>query len=323
LPATPRIPCEFFLIRYVPDVVKGEFVNIGVLLREVGTEPGRAAASRLLFTRNWSRVRGLYPDANIAMLESLEAEILVRLKDEALQPVEVLYPRRILATLLDSCSNSIQISVPQACLVENLQVTLDQLMRLHVESLKERQVTRERTGRSAIVAAMRTAFEKTGAWSQMQKRIPAAQYTRPGDPMKLDCGYSIEVPDRERQAATDREDAIRIFHAVSLERDVESAKGLAFSAPQLREGAVRLHKKRCVDTGRNPTGLEFDLAAVVEPLRSLSAESGEETNADDFGDEVAELYLFGVFTMESAGIRVLTMNNLVAAAERARSELRL
>ena len=31
-----RVQCEFFLIRYVPDVVKGEFVNIGVLLREAG-----------------------------------------------------------------------------------------------------------------------------------------------------------------------------------------------------------------------------------------------------------------------------------------------
>ena len=32
-----RIPCEFFLIRYVPDVVKGEFANIGVVLREAGS----------------------------------------------------------------------------------------------------------------------------------------------------------------------------------------------------------------------------------------------------------------------------------------------
>ncbi len=31
-----RFQCEFFLIRYVPDVVKGEFANIGVLLREAG-----------------------------------------------------------------------------------------------------------------------------------------------------------------------------------------------------------------------------------------------------------------------------------------------
>ena len=33
---TDRIQCEFFLLRYVPDAVKNEFVNIGVLLREAG-----------------------------------------------------------------------------------------------------------------------------------------------------------------------------------------------------------------------------------------------------------------------------------------------
>ena len=31
-----RLQCEFSLIRYVPDVVKGEFANIGVVLREAG-----------------------------------------------------------------------------------------------------------------------------------------------------------------------------------------------------------------------------------------------------------------------------------------------
>ena len=38
-----RLPCEFFLIRYVPDVVKGEFVNIGVLLREAAAGVGGVA----------------------------------------------------------------------------------------------------------------------------------------------------------------------------------------------------------------------------------------------------------------------------------------
>ena len=37
-----RVPCEFFLIRYVPDAVKGEFTNIGVLLREA-VQPGAAS----------------------------------------------------------------------------------------------------------------------------------------------------------------------------------------------------------------------------------------------------------------------------------------
>ena len=47
-----RRPCEFFLVRYVPDPVRGEFVNIGVLLREAG-----GSAAQVRFTRDWTRVR--------------------------------------------------------------------------------------------------------------------------------------------------------------------------------------------------------------------------------------------------------------------------
>ena len=64
--------CEFFLIRYVPDVVKGEFTNIGVVLREAGRRDGAAVVR---FTRDWSRVRCMDADADVGLLESLEGEI--------------------------------------------------------------------------------------------------------------------------------------------------------------------------------------------------------------------------------------------------------
>ena len=68
-----RKQCEFQLIRYVPDPVKNEFVNIGVLLR--GGEQ-----SELRFTRDWARVQCLDPDADTEMLEALEIEIGHRLR---------------------------------------------------------------------------------------------------------------------------------------------------------------------------------------------------------------------------------------------------
>ncbi|MGH9564732.1 MAG: DUF3037 domain-containing protein, partial [Candidatus Angelobacter sp.] len=46
-----RQQCNFFLLRYVPDTVKNEFVNVGlVLLPEAGIPEIR-------FTHDWSRVR--------------------------------------------------------------------------------------------------------------------------------------------------------------------------------------------------------------------------------------------------------------------------
>ena len=68
-----RVPCEFFLIRYVPDVVKGEFTNIGVVLREASASGGGPVVR---FTRDWSRVRCMDAEADTGLLEALEGEII-------------------------------------------------------------------------------------------------------------------------------------------------------------------------------------------------------------------------------------------------------
>src|SRR5271155_3665327 len=92
--------CEFFLVRYVPDPVKNEFVNIGVLLRATGQGGGETL---LRFTRSWSRVRCMDPDADIAALEALEVEIRQKLRESFdLKP--------ILVSLEDTLSNNVQIT---------------------------------------------------------------------------------------------------------------------------------------------------------------------------------------------------------------------
>jgi hypothetical protein len=287
-----RVPCEFFLIRYVPDVVKGEFTNIGVVLREVAAGAAGQAASEaravVRFTRDWSRVRCMDAEADIGLLEALEGEIAARLKLGAsdLKPV--------LGVLADTLSNSVQITDARACLAESMPAELEQLMRLYVEPLKVKQ-ERRRTGRAAIAGAMRTEFERAGVWGLMRKRIAAAMYTRAGDPMRIDCGYRV--------AAETADGIVRMFHAVSLDGDVEAAKGLAYTAPQLREGVARVE------------GARLELTAVVEPLRSVSGEELEE--------EATERYRFGVEAMELQAIRVVTLNDLARAAQTARVELRV
>lgn len=295
-----RIPCEFSLIRYVPDVVKGEFTNIGVILREARSETsqdpeaGRKAVTQVRFTRDWRRVRCIDPDADTELLESLEEEIASLLISEATGPA----PQKPLIFLLsDTLSNSIQITEPRACLAESFALELEQLMRLYIDPLRARlsRERTERTGRAVIHAEMRSEFERAGVWTAMFKRRPIAEYTRKGDPMRLDCGYKPNG-------------TVHIFHAISLANDVETARGLAFTAPLLRDGLFRKENAA------------LDLAAIVEPIRSVSPEKGD---GEDFTDEAADLYRFGVETMESAGIRVLTTSDLARAADAARIELNL
>ncbi|WP_260702996.1 DUF3037 domain-containing protein [Edaphobacter flagellatus] len=284
-----RIQCEFFLIRYVPDVVKGEFVNVGVVLREAGAT---AESTIVRFTRDWTRVRCMDAEADTSLLEALESEIADRLRLGAKDT------KPVMQLLEDTLSNSVQITEPRAALAESIPAELEQLMRLYVEPIKMKQ-ERRRTGRAAIQAAMRTEFERAGVWSLMRKRIAASLYTRPGDPMKLDCGYKTEP----REVKTDP--LVRIFHAVSLENEVDAAKGLAWAAPQLRDGVRRVE------------GVELELTAIVEPLRTLSTEEGERDS------EATDRYRFGVEAMEREAIRVVTLSDLARVAETARFELRV
>jgi hypothetical protein len=275
-----RVQCEFFLIRYVPDVVKGEFTNIGVLLREAG----RDESAVVRFTRDWSRVRCMDADADIGLLEGLEGEIGARLRVASTHAPGI---KPVMEILEDTLANSVQMTEVKACLAESLPAELEQLMKMYVEPLKVK-TERKRTGRAAIAGAMRTEFERAGVWGLMRKRIAASLYTRAGDPMKIDCGYRPNG-------------VIRMFQAVSLEGDVEAAKGLAYSAPQLMEGVQRVEAAR------------LELTAIVEPLRAVS----------DTEDEAMERYRFGVEAMERQEIRVVTMSDLARVAETARVELRV
>lgn len=279
-----HLPCEFFLVRYVPDVVKGEFANIGVVLREAGRGDSDSANAVVRFTRDWGRVRCMDADADIGLLETLEAEIAERLKQGT---GDVAGIKPVMQILEDTLSNSVQISEMKACLAESIPAEMEQLMRMYVEPLKVK-AERRKSGRAAIASAMRNEFERAGVWGLMRKRIAASLYTQAGDPMKIDCGYRPNG-------------VIRMFQAVSLEGDVETAKGLAYSAPQLREGVMRVE------------GAKLDLTAIVEPLRAVSAAE----------DEAMERYRFGVSAMERQEIRVVTINDLARVAETARVELRV
>jgi len=271
--------------------VKGEFTNIGVLLREAGGADGAPSPPvQVRFTRDWSRVRCMDADADIGLLEALESEIDARLRLGPSLPGA----KPLIAVIEDSFSNSIQMSEARACLAENVAAEMDLLMRMYVEPLRVKQ-ERKRTGRAAIAGAMRTQFERAGVWALMRKRIAASIYTQPGDPMKIDCGYRPNG-------------VVKMFHAVSLDGDVEAAKVLAYSAPRLRDGVLRVESAR------------LELTAVVEPLRAVTEGAAAEADADT---ESAQRYRFGVDAMEMQEIRVLTINDLARAAETARIELRL
>ncbi len=142
-----RIPCEFYLLRYVPDMVKNEFVNIGVLLREAG----RTETTKVRLTRDWSRVRCMDPDADTALLEAMETELVTRIREGGYGS------KSAMEMLEESLSTSVQMSEPRGALAESVAAEMEQLMRLYVEPVREKKARRV-SGRAAIVNTMRGEF---------------------------------------------------------------------------------------------------------------------------------------------------------------------
>jgi hypothetical protein len=209
----------------------------------------------------------------------------------------------LMRILNESLSLNLQMTAPKGYLVESLPAGVDELMRMYVDAPKRERAERL-SGRAAIHARMRTELERAGVWDLMRKRIAAAEYTRPGDPLRIDAGYrpnGMSHPTNEDLSAGTP--IIRMFHAVSLEPGVEMAKVLAFSAAGLRAGVERVEKA------------SLELTAVIEPAARLGATEEE--------PERLEVYRFGVETMEEHEIRVLTTTDLGRVAETARGELRI
>jgi hypothetical protein len=261
--------CEYILLRYVPDAVREEFVNIGVILLE-------GEAAHLGFTHDWRRVRCLDPAADVETLANMETDLSAQLARGVLDRAT------LLGKLQDYCSNGLQFTAPKGCLAQDAAQELETLARLYLQPRAGHGPAARDSARQQIVAQMKDAFTQAGVWARMRKKIAAAPYTHKGDPLKIDCGYRPNG-------------VIRLFHAVALAGETDTAKVLAFSYPDLRDGLLRAENVRS------------ELTAIVEP---------DLNRADD-------AIAFAVAVLQRSEIAVATTAELTRIADAARVELKL
>jgi len=201
---------EFFVLRYVPDAVKGEFVNFGLVTFADAGKGLELADVR--FTRDRGRMLCLDPQADLDVLEALEKELrgeIGQVRDQA----------GLLRRIEDSFSNTIQLSPVLPALTEKHALAeIEDVARIFLETPKVKRV-REPAGRRRILETMRGEFERAGVLSLMNA-VPVEAYTKPGDPFEFDFGYRMR-------------DEIKLFHAVSLRASVDAAVMLAARYPKI------------------------------------------------------------------------------------------
>jgi hypothetical protein len=207
---------ESFLLKYVPNILRDESVNVGVVLI---ASDGSFADVR--FTRDWSRVLCADGQADTEMLAALERDIRARLQDA---------PDRaaLMHMLEDSCSNVVQLSPIKAGLAEDAVRELEMQFQYYVQT---HVLAGERVPgpRRAIVLHLEDAFRKAGVLDLLLRNVSMAPYTRPGDPMRFDFGYGSG-------------ENFRLLHAVSLKTNVDSAMILAARFPEIAV-AIRQRKQ--------------------------------------------------------------------------------
>jgi hypothetical protein len=265
-----RRQLEFFLLRYVPDAVKDEFVNIGLVMVEPGVGSGGFAEVR--FTRDWGRVWCLDPEADVEMLAALEREIRGQLATTHDREA-------LLRRMEDSYSNAIQLTPAQGYLAEDPAREIEVMASMYLEVTKVGG-KRETRGRQRILVKMRDAFEQAGVLGLLAP-IAAEPYTKKGDPFQFDFGYRVGGE-------------IKLFHAVSLKRSVETAVTLAARYPRIAPVMLKV-------AGAAPA-----LTAVI----------------DDDLDRGQESVQFALSMMEEEKIRIAVAAEMPMIAEGARRELR-
>jgi hypothetical protein len=200
---------EFFLLRYVPNAVRQEFVNIGVLMVEGGERGAVLADMRV--AKDWRRVQCMDPQADLDVIEALLREIrseVGQIRDRAM----------LVRRMEDSFSGVIQLSEPMAVMTENPAAEIETVASMFVD---EARVAAKRvlTGRQRILSTMREAWEQAGV-AKLVTAVPVEPYTRPGDPFAFDFGYRVGGE-------------IKLFHAVSLKAGVDAAVTLAARYPKI------------------------------------------------------------------------------------------
>jgi hypothetical protein len=205
---------SYRILRYTPNLVRDEWVNIGVLLEDPRRK--RLTARLIEEPGELARVRRLHPNADEDLLRALPRDFETQIAAAGAEPAAYL------AKLETTLSNVIQISPQKAVLGEDFGAELDRLYRDHVAPPRRARTGLFENTRAWIRTRVNDVFRRNHILGRMERGVRVEAYTQPGDPFRLDYGY--------------RYNGTRGYlHALSLTRDPAQAKVLAFTAGRIRE----------------------------------------------------------------------------------------
>ncbi len=212
------------VIRYTPNLVRDEWVNIGVLLEDAPPDGGalrehvRREARLIDEPAEFARVRRPHPAADENLLRAFALDFDARLRAGGAGDGNA-GAAEFLRRLEDSLSNAVQFSPQRGVLAEDFDAELERLYQAQVSPPRGARGGLLENTRAWVRAKLSDVFRRRRLFdkSSWQKGIPVEEFTQPGDPLRIDYGY--------------RTNGTRGFlHAISIARDPAQAKVLAYTA---------------------------------------------------------------------------------------------
>lgn len=192
--------CSYFVVQYVPDVTRGEFLNIGLFFHV----PEERFLD-CLFLDDFRRVRRFHPHADLELLRELQPFFEQQIKEHE-SDLEA-----YLREMQESLSNLIQLAPPRTCLAAEPQAEMQDLFARYVGARLAGPPPQDT--RMRIKQSLTEALRRHAVLDRLDRSIPAKQWTHEGDPFCFDFGY------KPQQAHGKPNGHIKLIHAHSLRRD--------------------------------------------------------------------------------------------------------
>jgi hypothetical protein len=204
---------SYRILRYTPNLIRDEWINVGVLLANPADT--RIEARLIAQDGEFARVRRLHPAADLELLRAFGMQFESQLREanggrgEFIDKVEKTF------------SNALQFSAPTGVEAADFATELERLYEAHVAPPIHKRGGVFEWGRGFIRRRLRDIFRQSHILEKMEKSVRVEEFTEPGDPMRIDYAYR-------------RNGTRGYLQALSLERDLGQAKVLAYTAERIR-----------------------------------------------------------------------------------------
>lgn len=194
---TAERACAYRVLRYTPNLVRDEWVNIGVLVFD--PETGERRLRVIEEPEEYARVRRLHPQADESLLRALRDD----LEDRFARAGELFRGNgqahaegngradwlKLLGKWDDTLSNALQLAPQKGVYASDLDAEAERLYADHVAPQRAATRVGAPGSRGTIRAYCAQVWKQARLWERLQKGVRVEEFTFPGDPMRIDYGY--------------------------------------------------------------------------------------------------------------------------------------